>query len=90
MFQDNTAFNRSLSNWDWSNIFNAANFLSGNSALSTVNYDATLVSIDSQAVTNNVSINFGSAQYTLGTTAETARTNLINDHTWTITDGGGV
>lgn len=58
--------------------------------IGTVSYDALLIATDGLSVNNNVTLDVGSAQYTLGGAAETARTNLINDHSWTINDGGGV
>lgn len=61
-----------------------------NSALSTVEYDKTLVAWDTQNPINGLSVNFGRSQYTLGSSAETARANLISTDLWTITDGGGI
>jgi hypothetical protein len=69
------------------------------SGLSTTNYDLLLDEWEEtlQALYPNgvgypytISINFGGSQYTLGSAAETARTSLINNFSWTITDGGGV
>jgi hypothetical protein len=61
-----------------------------NSGLSTPQYDAALVNYEAQSVQNNVIIGFGASTYTIGSAADTARTALANDHSWTITDGGGV
>ena len=58
--------------------------------MSTANYDATLISWAAQTLQNNVTFDFGSAQYTLGGAAEAARNTLINTYGWTITDGGGI
>lgn len=82
-------FDQPLSNWDVTNVTNANGFLEG-VTLSTANYDALLEGWESQLVQNDVSFNGGNSQYTIGTAAESARVNLINDHSWTITDGGGV
>jgi hypothetical protein len=41
-------------------------------------------------VQNNVIFDANIANYTLGSAAETARAALIADHSWTITDGGGI
>ena len=37
---------------------------------------------------HNVNMHFGSMTYTGGGTAAAARQALIDDHNWTITDGG--
>jgi len=58
--------------------------------LSTVNYDALLIGWEAQAPTTGHSISFGYSKYTLGSTAEAARTSLISTYGWTITDGGGI
>jgi len=85
----NTSFDQDISAWDVSQLTTATNFLAG-CTLSTVNYDALLIAWEAQSVQNNVTIHFGSSQYTSGGASETARTNLINDHSWSITDGGSV
>jgi hypothetical protein len=89
MFRDNSAFDQSLANWDITNFTTAASLLL-NGGLSTANYDATLIGWAAQSITNAVSINFGSSQYTLGGAAEAARTTLVSTYGWTITDGGGI
>jgi hypothetical protein len=68
----------------------AANAAFASTNISTVNYDLLLVSWEAQAPPNAVSINFGSANYTIGSAAEAARTSLITTYGWTITDGGGI
>jgi len=53
-------------------------------------YDAALIAWDAAydlTTVNTLSIHFGSAQYTSGGAAETARTTLAANG-WTITDGG--
>jgi len=64
-----------------------------NTAMSTANYDALLQSWDTQAGNKGVTgVQLGAAgvTYTGGSAAETARDSLINDHGWTINDGGSV
>jgi hypothetical protein len=90
MFWIAPAFDQDLSNWDILPITAASFFMLSASGLSTVNYDATLISWDTQAPTNVLNINFGGSQYTLGGAAEAARTSLISTYGWTITDGGGI
>ena len=80
----------SFANWTPVNMTSALQFMFNNSAMSTANYDATLISWAAQSLQSNVSINFGNAQYTLGGAAEAARNTLINTYGWTITDGGGI
>ena len=86
MLTNASAFDQDLSNWNISNITDGIDFLS-NTGLSTANYDSTLISWAAQNPTNNITIDFGSSQYTPGGAAETARTSLINSG-WTVIDGG--
>ena len=55
---------------------------------STAAYDDILISWAAQTVFSGMNPDFGSSKYTSGGTAETARTSLINDDSWTIDDGG--
>jgi hypothetical protein len=55
--------------------------------LPTINYSNILIAWEGQAVNNNVVFHGGNSQYSAGAAA-TARQALIDDHTWTITDGG--
>jgi hypothetical protein len=82
-------FNQNLANWDVTSVTGAVAFLVGNTALSTANYDATLISWGAQGVKNSVGINFGAAKYSAGA-AKDARDHLTGTHSWTITDGGQV
>jgi hypothetical protein len=66
------------------NLFGLSN------GLSTTNYDLTLIGWDDQSVQSGEQVDFGTSVFTLGGSAETARTNLINNDLWTINDGGGV
>ena len=87
MFGAATAFNQDISGWDVRNVTIADNFFNL-SGLSTENYDLVLVLWDSNTpVASSLAIDFGTSQYSSGT-PETARTNLISTHGWTITDGG--
>jgi len=64
-----------------------------NSGMSTSNYDALLKSWDTQAGNKNVTgVQLGASgvTFTGGSAAATARDSLINDHGWTINDGGSV
>lgn len=84
-----------ISGWDVTNVtneYNFANFATG--LLDTTNYDALLIAWESDVAavvgySNGGAWNFGTVQYTTGSAADTARSNLINNHGWAITDGGG-
>lgn len=89
MFQSATVFNQNLGSWNVTSLTNATNMFN-NITLSTTNYDALLVGWESQSVQNNVTFSGGNSTYTSAGAGGTARAALIADHTWTITDGGGV
>ena len=95
-----TNFNQTFSNvpddiiigvdtWNIEKVTNFGNTFF-NSALSTVEYDKTLVAWDLQDARDGLNVNFGRSQYTLGSAAATARANLISTDLWTITDSGGI
>jgi hypothetical protein len=56
----------------------------------TQGYDALLVYLEANNQNNSVTFHGGSSKYTGGSSAATARADLISDHSWTITDGGTV
>lgn len=94
MFNGAYAFNQDISSWDFSSVTSLSFFLSSATAFSQANYDALLIRWAEQADMGanilqrmNTTV---SANYTLGGAAEAARTSLIVDHAWTITDNGGV
>ena len=98
LFFGSTSFDQNLSSWDIANVTNFTNFAK-NITFSTSNYDAILIGWESNlqgtypngsGYTPTISINFGNSQYTSGGAAETARTSLINNFNWTITDGGSI
>jgi len=78
-----------ISTWDVSSVTVGSLLLVSNS-LTTVVYDAFLINADSLTVQSGVDWGFGNSVYTLGGAAETARTNLITNDSWVITDGGGI
>tara|TARA_B110000046_G_scaffold2309_1_gene2512 strand:+ start:2501 stop:3409 length:909 start_codon:yes stop_codon:yes gene_type:complete len=94
LFQ-NTNFNQSL-NWDVSSATDMSVLLSG-ATLSTANYDATLINLESklQAIypngngyTANISTSFGTSKYTGGGLAAAAHASLGSVFSWSIADGG--
>ena len=54
--------------------------------LSTTNYSNLLIRINETTQTNSVTLDGGNSKY--NTSGETARDELINNRSWTITDGG--
>jgi len=99
VFNNADAFDQDISTWDINQVINFSNFMTSATGLSTTNYDLLLVGWEAnlQALypggsgyPYTININFGGSTYTLGSAAETARTSLINNFSWTITDGGGV
>ena len=92
MFRSATSFNQDISAWQIDSL-NDATAMLDNSGMSTANYDALLQSWDTQAGNKNVTdvqLGAGGVTYTGGSAAATARDSLINDHGWTINDGGSV
>tara|TARA_R110002020_G_scaffold33448_1_gene101786 strand:- start:574 stop:1437 length:864 start_codon:yes stop_codon:yes gene_type:complete len=83
----NTLFNRNLANWRIDFITNMVSFAQ-TTQLSTPNYDQILAGWITNSPQDNVTVHFGSAKYTGGSEAATARAELIASHGWTITDGG--
>tara|TARA_R100001510_G_C7632698_1_gene191304 strand:- start:181 stop:1023 length:843 start_codon:yes stop_codon:yes gene_type:complete len=97
MFRNTTAFDQDLSSWNIVNVSNGNNFLLGNNTLSTANYDALLIGWEAtlQAAFSGgtgysltPTWRFGSAKYTDGGAASTARASLVSNFNWTIVDGG--
>lgn len=88
-FSGATAFDQDIGSWVVTALTNATT-LFNNVTLTTANYDALLVGWEGQAVNNNVTFDGGNSNYNDPSAAATARAALIADHTWTITDGGGV
>ena len=78
-----------LGSWDITSVTNMTDMFQS-VTISTSNYDAILVGWEAQAVQNNVVFSGGNSTYTSAGAGGTARAALIADHSWTITDGGGV
>jgi surface protein len=92
MFRDAGSFNQDISTWQIDSLTDASRMLD-NSGMSTANYDALLQSWDTQAGNKGVTgmqLGASGVTFTGGSAAETARDSLINDHGWTINDGGSV
>jgi len=92
MFKDASSFNQDISSWQIDSLTDARKMLDG-SAMSTANYDELLKSWDTQAGNKGVTgVQLGAkgVTYSAGSAAAAARNSLINDHGWTINDGGSV
>jgi len=90
MVRQNNVWDYSLANFDMSNVTDVRDLLRQSDGLSTINYDATLISWAGQTLNPNEQTDFGNSEYTGGGVAETARNVIINTYGWTITDGGQV
>tara|TARA_R100000963_G_C4642117_1_gene105734 strand:- start:1473 stop:2282 length:810 start_codon:yes stop_codon:yes gene_type:complete len=96
-FQDATAFNRSIGDWDISAI--GSSYASGffaafsgtalytNTPTSTVNLDAIYIGWGAQSVQASQTVDFGAAKYTGGGAAAAGKAVLVAAG-WTIADGG--
>ena len=92
MFENASSFNQDISAWQIDSLTSASEMLN-NTAMSTSNYDALLKSWDTQAGNKGVTgVQLGASgvTFTGGSAAAAARDSLINDHNWTINDGGSV
>ena len=88
MFQDcPLSTGLDVSSWQIPLVTSAPDFMKG-SGMDTAVYDQTLINWEAQPHQTNVRINFGTSLYTAGGAAEAARTALINDSAWLLTDGG--
>jgi hypothetical protein len=78
-----------LSTWNIEKVTNFNDFLR-ETKISTSEYDDLLIAWDAQNPVDSLTPNFGTSNYTSGSSAETARASLISTDLWTITDGGGI
>ena len=86
MFNNAAAFDQDLSAWDVTSLTEASEMFDG-SALSRASYDALLIGWESQDVHDDVPFSAGDTMYSPGNAAQ-ARNRLIDEHGWSITDGG--
>ncbi|MBC76481.1 MAG: hypothetical protein CME64_10750 [Halobacteriovoraceae bacterium] len=88
MFNNASLADPDMSGCDFSSVTALSNMFTG-AALSTVNYDNMLISLEATALGSALSLDVGSTQYNVGGAAEAARSNLIANG-WAITDGGSI
>jgi surface protein len=90
MLRNCNVFNQSLASFNIVSVTDMGNMMSSSNALSTENYDATLIAWAAQAVNASVPFHAGDAKYSAGAAA-TARGVLTGaPNSWVITDGGPV
>lgn len=89
MFNSAASFNQDLGGWDVTSVDASPASFEGflvSSGLSTANYDALLNGWSALTLTDGLTFDAGTIQYT--SAAETARQSIIDDDNWTINDGG--
>ena len=86
MFEMATAFDQDIGNWNVINVTDMSHMFDG-VKFSVANYDSLLMGWNSKILQNNVPFSGGLSQYCLG---EAARSNMIANDNWTITDGGTI
>ena len=89
MFINCYLFDQDIGVWDVSNVSNMGQMFHG-VTIPTPTYDSILVGWDAQTLKPNVSFDAGNSKYSSGSTADTARSNMINSDGWNITDAGPV
>ncbi|NER13775.1 BspA family leucine-rich repeat surface protein [Leptobacterium flavescens] len=90
MFHGAVNFDQNIGNWDIRRVIDMNSMFGREAGLSNENYNALLEGWGAQEVQQNVVFDAGNSTYTIGSPAEIARTNLIENDGWRITDGGGV
>lgn len=85
MFFNAFAFNQDISGWDIGLVTTMVSMLGGATSLSDSNYSNALIAWNAGSHQNNVTLD-SVAKYEAGAAA--ARTDFVNNHGWTINDGG--
>jgi surface protein len=90
MFSGATAFNQDIGNWNIGAVTTITNFMSGKTpaTFSAANLDAIYNGWSSRPSQSNLSITFGTANYTIA--GGSAGRAILVSRGWTIVDGGGI
>jgi surface protein len=88
MFYNATAFNQDISLWNISNVNDMNDFMTGKSTANYSHYDNLLNSWSLLTLQNGVNWEMGTIEYTAA--GATARQDIIDIYSWTITDGGQI
>jgi surface protein len=84
------SFDDNLSNWNVSNVTDMSIMLDS-TIMSQTNYDALLIGWDSlPSLQSSVTFGVNGLQYTTGGAADTARSNIITNYSWTFNGDTGV
>ena len=86
VFYEATSFNQDISSWNISNVTNMPDFMFGKSTANYSYYDNLLNSWSLLTLQNGVEWGMGTIEYTAA--GATARQDIIDNYSWTITDGG--
>ena len=86
MFEAAYSFNQDISGWDVSAVTVMVSFMNGKSTANFSYYDDLLNTWSALTLQNGVAWGMGTIQYT--SAGATARQDIIDNYSWTITDGG--
>ena len=86
MFYNATFFTQDISGWDISNVTGLGTFMEGKTTADYSYYDDLLNAWSALTLQNGVEWGMGTIEYTAA--GATARQDIIDNYSWTITDGG--
>jgi surface protein len=89
MFFKASSFNQDLSSWNVEQVTEMRSMLTG-VTLSVQNYNALLIGWEKQNLQDNVVFSAESCNYSENSLASAARSSIIANHNWSISDGGSV